>query len=223
MDRRISTKLWTPRRLAVITFILVLVAAISALLSYLSTPRARVEKDKLTIDTVRRGPFQEYLLPVGEVRTGPAGPEIQATVDRYDAPRLRTGQRGEVEVGGRPHPVEIAAISAVDAARKDPEVRFRFVGEPPALQPGQALPVRIPLGEPSEALLLKRGPFFQETGGRWVWVVDEARGTAAKREIRLGRQNPEVYEVLSGLAPGDRVITSTYGQLDDAEELVLAE
>lgn len=76
-------------------------------------------------------------------------------------------------------------------------------------------------GEPP-TLLLDQGAFFRTTGGHWVWLVDEAEETAVRRQVRLGRQSPEVHEVLSGLAPGDRVITSTYDHLEDAEELVLA-
>ena len=75
-------------------------------------------------------------------------------------------------------------------------------------------------GEPP-ALLLDRGAFFRTTGGHWVWLVDEAGETAVRRQVRLGRQSPEVHEVLSGLEPGARVITSTYDHLEGAEELVL--
>jgi hypothetical protein len=76
-------------------------------------------------------------------------------------------------------------------------------------------------GEPAEALLLSRGAFFQKTGGRWAFVLDEDGKKAVKRSIRLGRQNLESFEVLDGLAPGDRVITSSYDTFGDVEELVL--
>lgn len=222
MDRQIETRTWTGKRLSILLLLLVLAAGVAALLFHLSTPRLRVERDKLSLDTVRRGTFQEHILPEGEVRAGTAGPEIRITAGRHEGSRLAVGQKGETEIEGRRHPLEIARIGP--AGGVDVEVDLRFAGEPPAgTAPGQRLYVRLNLGEPAEALLLQRGAFFQVTGGHWVWVLDEAGGTAVRREIRLGRQNPEVYEVLSGLAPGERVITSTYDHLEGAEELVLTE
>jgi hypothetical protein len=76
-------------------------------------------------------------------------------------------------------------------------------------------------GEPSEVLLLSRGAFFQKTGGHWAFVLEKGGKKAIKRSIRLGRQNAESFEVLAGLAPGDRVITSSYDTFGDVEELVL--
>lgn len=174
----------------------------------------RVESDKLTIATVRRGPFQEYLVLRGETRAGSAGVEIRASADRYDAPRLSVGQKGETETGGSRHALEIAAI-------EETEIVLRPAAGSPAIAPGQTLHIRLDLGSPSDALLLERGAFFQATAGEWVWRLDEAGGKAARQPVRLGRQNPEVHEVLSGLSPGDRVITSTYDHLEGAEELVL--
>lgn len=226
MDRKIESKLLTGKRLMLLGALVALIVATGALLSYLSTSRMRVERDKLTIDSVRRGSFQEFLIPAGEVRAGAAGPELRVDVDRYDAPRLAPGQRGEIlpAAGSRgpAQAVEILRIGAVEG--HNAPVDLRFVGPPPAgLAPGETVHVRIPLGEPGEALLLARGAFFQATGGHWVYVVDEEAGTAARREIRLGRQNPEVHEVLSGLTEGERVITSTYDHLGGVEELVLTQ
>ncbi|HKH43545.1 MAG TPA: hypothetical protein VKM72_02660 [Thermoanaerobaculia bacterium] len=222
MDRQIETRTWTRKRLSILLLLAALAACVAALLIYLSTPRMRVERDKLIVDTVRRGTFQEYILPSGEVRAGSAGPEVRALVGRHEAPRLEAGQRGETEIGGRTYPLEIARIGP--AGGLDVEVDLRFTGVPPAAAaPGSPLYVRLPLGEPGEAVLLNRGAFFQATGGHWVWVVDAAGRSASRREVRLGRQNPEEHEVLSGLAPGERVITSTYDPMEGAEELVLAQ
>jgi len=221
MDRPIEPRIWTRKRLSILLLLVALLAGVAGVLVYLSTPRQRVEQDKLVIDTVRRGTFQEYILPPGKVRTGSAGPEVRTLVGREAAPRLRAGQRGGAEIEGRTYPLEIVRIGP--AGGLDVEIDLRFTGEPPAVAPGSSLYVRLPLGEPAEALLLDRGAFFQATGGHWVWVLDAAGETASRREIRLGRQNPEVYEVLSGLTPGERVITSTYDQMEGAEELVLAQ
>lgn len=219
MDRRIETRVWTRKRLSILFVLVVLATAGIGIVIFLSTPRMKVERDKLTLSTVRRGSFQEYILPPGEVVAGSTGPEIRAAVDRYEAPRLAAGQKGEIEIGGRRHALEITHIGP--AGEHDVEVRLRFTDGAPQTPPGGDLHVRLNLGEPAEALLLARGAFFQASGGQWVWIVDETGGKAVKREIRLGRQNPEVHEVLSGLAPGDRVITSTYDHLEGAEELVL--
>ena len=91
------------------------------------------------------------------------------------------------------------------------ELDLSFVGEEPEkLRTGQTYHIKLELGEPAEAVLLARGGFFQSTGGQWVYVLDETGKKATKRHIRIGRQNPLYYEVLEGLNPEDKVITSSY-------------
>ena len=92
---------------------------------------------------------------------------------------------------------------------------------PPDIRRGQSLRRRLELGDPEQALLLARGGFYQTTGGNWAYVLTEDGGRAVRRPIRLGRQNPQFYEVAEGLRPGDRVVTSSYDTFGDAEELVL--
>lgn len=79
--------------------------------------------------------------------------------------------------------------------------------------------MRLQLGEATEALLIPRGPFFQDTGGQWIYVVKDGR--AVKRSITLGRQNPDHYEVLDGLEAGEQVITSRYDLFNNADEIIL--
>jgi HlyD family secretion protein len=224
MDRRIETRVWTGKRLTITALTLALLAAVAALLVHLSTPRLRVERDKVTLSTVRQGPFQEILLWPGEVRAadGGGGFVVRAAVDREDAPRVRPGQRGRTEIGSAACELTVAALHPEDTASpRTIAVDLRFAGPPPAgLQAGRQVWVRLPLGEPAPAILLDRGAFFQATGGHWVFVAGTS-GTAVKRTVRLGRQSPEVHEVLSGLAPGEQVITSSYDTFGDAEELVL--
>ena len=101
------------------------------------------------------------------------------------------------------------------------DVDLRFVGTAPAeIRRGQTFQVRLQLSEDMQAVMLPRGPFFQDTGGQWVYVID-AEGKAAKRDVKLGRQNPDMYEVLEGLVPGDRVVTSRYAPFNDADELMI--
>ena len=109
-----------------------------------------------------------------------------------------------------------------------PEVRsgkfqadFRFSEEQPAnIRTGQTYYLNLQLGQPENAILIPRGTFYQKTGGKWIYVVSPEGGKAVKREIRIGRQNPQFYEVLEGLEPGEKVITSGYDNFGDNEVLV---
>ena len=110
-----------------------------------------------------------------------------------------------------------------------PEVRegkFRvdltFSSElPDNIRTGQTYNLNLQLGQPVEAVYIPRGAFFQKTGGRWIYVVDDTGEKAYRREIRIGRQNPRYYEILDGLAPGEKVITSSYDNFGDNEVLIL--
>lgn len=112
-----------------------------------------------------------------------------------------------------------------------PEVRegrfkidLTFNGElPDNIRTGQTYNLNLQLGQPVEAVYIPRGAFFQKTGGRWIYVIDEANGKAYRREIRIGRQNPRFYEVLDGLSKGEKVITSSYDNFGDNEVLILKE
>ena len=110
-----------------------------------------------------------------------------------------------------------------------PEVRggqfrtdFVFVDErPDNIRTGQTYFLNLQLGEPSESILIPRGAFYQSTGGRWIYVVSADGTTAHKRAIRIGKQNPQFYEVIEGLQAGERVIVSSYETFGDNERLVL--
>ena len=109
-----------------------------------------------------------------------------------------------------------------------PEVRdgkfkadFKFDGEQPDnIRAGQTYYLNLQLGQPEEAVIIPRGTFYQKTGGKWIYVVSKDGNKAVKREIRIGRQNPQYYEVLEGLEPGEKVITSGYDTYGDSDVLV---
>src|SRR5690606_10922980 len=101
------------------------------------------------------------------------------------------------------------------------EVEMEFTAEAPEVRRGQSLRIRLELGASEEALLLARGGFYTTTGGNWVYVLNERGDEAVRRPIRLGRQNPQFFEVHEGLRPGDRVVTSGYDTFGDAERLIL--
>jgi len=102
------------------------------------------------------------------------------------------------------------------------QVDMHFEGAiPEGIRRGQNLQIRVALSAEKQALLVAKGGFFQKTGGNWIFKVSEDGDTAYKVNIRLGSQNTEYYEVLEGLNPGDKVVTSSYDSFGDAEELIL--
>ena len=102
------------------------------------------------------------------------------------------------------------------------EIDLLFVGgEPRDLQRGQTVQIRLTLGDPAPALLIPNGAFYNETGGNWVFVVSPDGGSAVKRQVRLGRRNADYIEVLEGLEPGEKVLTSPYTGFADKDRLDL--
>jgi HlyD family secretion protein len=99
---------------------------------------------------------------------------------------------------------------------------MEFVGKvPQGIRRGQTLQIRLALSDETQAILLPKGGFYQQTGGNWIFKVNESGSTAYKVDVQLGRQNPDYYEVLQGLKPGDKVVTSSYENYGTMQELVL--
>jgi HlyD family secretion protein len=147
------------------------------------------------------------------------GFKISANVDEYYISRISTGQEGEVKIAGKTYRV---ASSKVYPEVKDGrfQVDMEFIDtEPEGIRRGQSVQIRLALGELSQAVMLSRGGFYNDTGGNWAYVLDESGKFATKRKIRLGRYNTQVYEVLEGLEPGERVITSSYDTFGDFDKL----
>ena len=146
--------------------------------------------------------------------------KIEALIDEHYIDRVSAGLTATFE---RQNETFDAVIRKVY-----PEVRsgkfqadFKFSGEQPAnIRTGQTYYLNLQLGQPESAVLIPRGTFYQKTGGKWIYVVDPDGGRAVRREIRIGRQNPQYYEVLEGLEPGEKVITSGYDNFGDNEVLV---
>lgn len=147
--------------------------------------------------------------------------KVRVGIDEYHLSRISTGLQGSFNFNGQNHELVITKIYPV-VTNGQFEVDMEFINEPPSgLTRGQTTRIRLELGESSDAVLLARGGFYQTTGGNWVFKVSEDGGQAVKQYIRLGRQNPEYFEVLSGLEPGDQVITSSYDTFGDNEVLNL--
>jgi len=91
---------------------------------------------------------------------------------------------------------------------------------PVNIKRGQTIQLRLEFSRPTEATIIKRGGFFQETGGNWIYVVDPSGDFALKRDIRIGNQNTYYYEVLEGLEPGEKVIVSSYDTFGGKDKLI---
>lgn len=142
-------------------------------------------------------------------------------IDEHYIDRVRPGLNGTFERQGKTFNLTIRRVF--------PEVRegkfraeFMFVGErPDNIRSGQTYYVNLELGQPTEGILIPKGTFFQHTGGSWIFVLDKDGKKAHRRQIRIGRQNPQYYEVLEGLEPGERVIVSSYESYKNNEVLIL--
>ncbi|HYG47948.1 MAG TPA: efflux RND transporter periplasmic adaptor subunit [Allosphingosinicella sp.] len=147
--------------------------------------------------------------------------KLVASVDEYYLGRVQPGQTATVEMGGKTYRAKVAKIYP-QVKNGVFEADLTFVGtEPPGLNRGQTLQTKLTLGDPAPALLIPNGAFYNETGGAWVFVVAPDGGEAVKRNVRLGRRNADYIEVLEGLEPGERVITSPYTGFADKDRLDL--
>mgnify|MGYP001047024472 CR=1 FL=1 len=145
--------------------------------------------------------------------------KVRVAIDELYLPRIDVGQQGTWNPTGNTYRLEIYKKYPT-VSEGNFEVDMKFIGETPELRRGQSLRIRLELGSSEEAMLLATGGFFRDTGGNWVFVLNNDGSRAYKRDIRLGRKNPENYEVLEGLEPGEQVITSSYENFGDNEVLV---
>lgn len=147
--------------------------------------------------------------------------KVRVSIDEYHLSRIVPGLDGTFSFGGEEHELTITKVYPV-INNGQFQVDMEFTGDSPeGLRRGQTLRIRLELGESASAVQVPRGGFYQTTGGNWVFVVSETDGRAYRREIQLGRQNPEFFEVQFGLEPGEKVITSSYDTFGDNEVLVL--
>jgi HlyD family secretion protein len=149
------------------------------------------------------------------------GFKIRAGIDEHYLSRILTELQGEFDFGDETYRLAIKKIFP-EIINGRFNVDLQFVDDiPTEIRRGQTVHIRLELGDLSEAITLARGGFYQKTGGQWIFIVDPSDDFATKREIRLGRKNTDFFEVLSGLEPGDRVVTSSYETFGKAERLIL--
>jgi len=146
--------------------------------------------------------------------------KVRVPIDELYLPRISEGLGATTTFAGQSYKMKIIYIYPTITGGRF-EVDMEFDGESPeGIRRGQSLRMRIELGQSSEELLLPVGGFYKDTGGNWVFVLEEGSNKAVRRNIRLGRKNTENFEVLEGLEPGDRVITSSYDHFGDNEVLI---
>lgn len=146
--------------------------------------------------------------------------KMRVLIDEHYSTRISRGLPGEFNFAGSSHDLIITKVY--------PEIRngtfavdMEFTSDiPEQIRIGLTARIRLELGESENALLIPRGGFYQNTGGQWVYVVDASGENAFKRNIRLGRQNPNFYEVLDGLSAGEQVIVSGYEHFGDVDKLI---
>jgi len=149
------------------------------------------------------------------------GFKVLTPIDEFYIARVNPGQKGETDINGKTYRLTVTKVYPEVRDNKF-EVDMLFDGTPPpGIRRGQTLQIRLELGDLAEAVMVPRGGFYQKTGGQWIYVVDGSGAFAVKRPIRLGRQNPQVFEVLEGLEPGEKVVTSSYDNFGDIDKLVL--
>ncbi|MBR5200029.1 MAG: efflux RND transporter periplasmic adaptor subunit [Bacteroidales bacterium] len=146
--------------------------------------------------------------------------KIEVLIDEHYIDRINPGLSATFERQNETYGATIRKVYPEVRAGKF-QADFKFSEEQPAnIRTGQTYYLNLQLGQPEIAFLIPRGTFYQKTGGKWIYVVSPSGDKAVKREIRIGRQNPQFYEVLEGLEPGEKVITSGYDNFGDNEVLV---
>ena len=146
--------------------------------------------------------------------------KVEAQIDEHYIDRVIAGLEATFERQGETYSTVIRKVYSEVRDGKF-KADFKFDGEQPDnIRSGQTYYLNLQLGQPEEAVIIPRGTFYQKTGGKWIYVVNKDGNKAVKREIRIGRQNPQYYEVLEGLEPGEKVITSGYDTYGDSDVLV---
>lgn len=150
-----------------------------------------------------------------------SGFKVRAEIDEHYIARVEKGKSGSFDYQGQALHLSVSKVyPEVSEGRFRVDLQF-VEGAPAEIRRGQTLHLRLELGSQEKARLLPRGAFYQTTGGNWVFVIDPDSGKARRRPVRLGRQNPDFFEVLEGLQAGDQVVTSAYEAFGDARELIL--
>ena len=147
--------------------------------------------------------------------------KVRVRIDELYLPRVDVGLKGSFPQSGTNYGLVITKIFPTITEGRF-EVDMEFTGDQPeSIKRGLSVRIRLEVGNSAQALLLPMGGFYKDSGGNWVFLVDESGNRAIKKEIRLGRKNSEFFEVMGGLEAGQKVITSSYDHFGDNEVLIL--
>ena len=183
------------------------------------TVRATVEGQLTSLDA-EIGENKQKGQRIGQIDVL-SGFKVRVDVDEHYISRIYSGLEGQYRSGDTIYTLIIKKVyTQVTSGRF--AVDMMFEGKAPeTIRRGQTMQIRIALGDEAEAIIIPRGGFYQQTGGKWIFKVSKDGAKAYRIPIRIGRQNPDYYEVLEGLEPGDRVVTNSYENYGEAEELVI--
>ncbi len=189
----------------------------------------RENLENLYIKAPTDGQLSSFSVEIGETKSAGEhlgqidmkdGFKLKANIDERYISRVYIGQLAEFDFAGKTYNLSIGKIYT-DVTNGSFQVDLYFEGEQPdQIKRGQTLQLRLSFSSATDAIIVKRGGFFQETGGNWIYIVDAAESFATKRKIRIGRQNTSYYEVMEGLEPGERVIISSYDSFGGKDKLV---
>jgi HlyD family secretion protein len=185
--------------------------------------------DNMTIKSPIDGKLSSFQVEIGQTKSAGEhlgqidmmdGIKLRANIDERYITRVFNGQEAECELGGEPYTLEISKIYT-NVTNGSFQVDLLFTEKDPiGLKRGQTVQLKLQFSGATDALIIKRGGFFQETGGNWIYVLDKDENSAVKRSIRIGRQNANHYEVLEGLDEGEKVIVSSYDIFNSREKLI---
>lgn len=189
----------------------------------------RANLENLYIKAPTNGQLSSFNVEIGETKSAGEhlgqidmrdGFKLKANIDERYISRVYIGQKAEFDFAGETYDLAIGKIYT-DVTNGSFQVDLYFENEEPKqIKRGQTLQLRLSFSSATDAIIVKRGGFFQETGGNWIYVVDPSGEFATQRKIRLGRQNTSNYEVMEGLEPGEKVIVSSYDSFGGKDKLV---
>ena len=149
-----------------------------------------------------------------------SGFKVRVDIDEHYISRIYTGLKGNFTFADKVYRLTISKVfTQVTNGTFQVDMQFEAT-EPKGIRRGQTLQIRLALSDEKQSVLLPRGGFFQQTGGNWIFKMSSDGKTAYKTDIQLGNQNPDFYEVLRGVKPGDKVITSSYENYGTMQELI---
>lgn len=189
----------------------------------------RANLENLYIKAPSDGQLSSFSVEIGETKSAGEhlgqidmrnGFKLRANIDERYISRVYIGQTAEFDFAGTTYYLAISKIYT-DVTNGSFQVDLYFEGDQPdQIKRGQTLQLRLSFSSATDAVIVKRGGFFQETGGNWIYIMDATGDFATKRKIKIGRQNTNYYEVMEGLEPGEEVVISSYDSFGSKEKLV---